>query len=53
MLELFGVIVVWLTVAVVVIGTLIMIIVSTISPHFLQGKSKNPSLEKAGTRRAE
>ncbi|TWH23059.1 MULTISPECIES: hypothetical protein [Rhodococcus] len=47
MLELFGVIVVWLTVAVVAVGAVIMFIVSTISPHFGQRKAKGPRLDKA------
>ncbi|WP_241383404.1 hypothetical protein [Rhodococcus sp. CH91] len=46
MLELFGVIVVWLTVAIVVLGTIIMFVVSTINPHFGQRKAKGASLEK-------
>ena len=47
MLELFGVIVVWLTVAVVAVGTVIMFVVSTLSPHFGQRKAKGPRLDKA------
>ncbi|MGV9717335.1 hypothetical protein NXT08_12755 [Rhodococcus pyridinivorans] len=47
MLELFGVIVVWLTVAVVAVGTVIMFVVSTLSPHFGQRKAKEPRLDKA------
>lgn len=48
MLELFGVIVVWLTVAVVTIGSIILLVVSTISPHFGQRKAKSTSLDKTG-----
>ncbi|MEU5841245.1 hypothetical protein [Rhodococcus sp. NPDC047139] len=47
MLELFGVIIVWLTVALVAFGTVILFIVSTLSPHFGQRKAKSTSLDKA------
>jgi len=51
MLELFGVIVVWLTVAIVAIGSVLLLVVSTISPHFGQRKAKSTSLDKTGTAR--
>ncbi|NLV81339.1 MAG: hypothetical protein GXY65_18750 [Rhodococcus sp.] len=47
MLELFGVIVVWLTVAMVTIGCLLLVVVSTFAPHFLQfGGSKETEVER-------
>ncbi|MBF0662246.1 MULTISPECIES: hypothetical protein [unclassified Rhodococcus (in: high G+C Gram-positive bacteria)] len=53
MFELFGMIVVVLSIAVVTVGTLILLVISTINPHFMQRKAKNPSLVKADAHRAE
>lgn len=53
MFELFGMIVVVLTIAVVSVGTLILLVISTINPHFMQRKAKNASLVEADARRAE
>lgn len=47
MLETFGIIVVVLTVAVVTIGCLLLVVISTVSPHFLQfGGSKDTEVER-------
>ncbi|MEE2030754.1 hypothetical protein [Rhodococcus chondri] len=46
MLELFGVIVVWVTVAIVALGTLFLVVVSTVDEHFLQRKPKKAHLDK-------
>ncbi|MBM7458694.1 hypothetical protein ACIBED_07690 [Rhodococcus coprophilus] len=53
MFELFGMIVVVLSIAVVAVGTLILLVISTVNPHFMQRKAKNANLVEAGARRAE
>jgi hypothetical protein len=52
MLELFGVIVVWVTVGIVILGTLILIVISTIDHHFLEPKPKKAKLTKSERRAA-
>lgn len=46
MLELFGVIVVWATVAMTGLGSLLLLIVSTGFPHFLLARDKKNAVER-------